>query len=91
MESAGTYKITRAGQITIPSAIREELEWGEGDNVDFYYGKSMVILRKTRTPLEVFEDLAKETQERFKREGITRDDVDKVIKEVRDEMRHSGH
>lgn len=85
MEAAGSYKITRAGQVTIPRAIRKDLELEEGNALDFYYDGDLIVIKKRRAPMEVFESLAEKTRERFKRKGITRADVDKAVKAVRDE------
>ena len=41
MIAAGTYKITRQGQITIPASIREDLGLREGDVLDFFYADDL--------------------------------------------------
>lgn len=89
MECAGTYKITRAGQVTIPVEIRQEMGLKEGTPLDFYYDGNIVLIRKKRTPVEVFDELAKATQKRFKERGIKRKDVFDAIKAARNEMRDS--
>ncbi|MBN2517689.1 MAG: AbrB/MazE/SpoVT family DNA-binding domain-containing protein [Candidatus Altiarchaeota archaeon] len=86
METAGTYKMTRAGQITIPREIREEMKLEKGSQLDFYYDSDMILIRKKRTPLEVYETLAKKTHERFKRQGITRKDVEEAVEAARNEL-----
>ena len=83
MKNAGTYKITRQGQITLPSEAREELGLHEGDSIDFYFNDDMVIMKKRRSPKEIFESLAKKTTERFKERKITREDVAKEIENTR--------
>jgi len=89
METAGTYKLTRAGQVTIPRAIREDMELEEGSILDFYYDDGLIVIRKKRTPLEIFESLAKRTEKRFKDMGLKKEDVPRIIKEIRDEERGS--
>ncbi|ODS37823.1 MAG: hypothetical protein A7315_13130 [Candidatus Altiarchaeales archaeon WOR_SM1_79] len=85
MYSAGTYKITRRGQITIPKTIRKSLSLEEGDVVDFFYFDDMVLLKKKKEPVEVFRSLAEKVRNEFKRKGITRDDVESEIKAYRSE------
>jgi AbrB family looped-hinge helix DNA binding protein len=87
METAGTYKMTRAGQVTIPRAIREEMGLGEGSQLDFYFDAGMIIARKKKTSVEIFDSLARKTEERFERGGITRRDVKKAVETARNEMR----
>ena len=83
MKNAGTYKITRQGQITLPSEAREEMGLEEGDSMDFYFNADMVIMKKRRTPKEIFESLAKKTTEKFRERKITKEDVAKEIENVR--------
>jgi len=87
MYSAGTYKITRRGQITIPRPIRKSLKLHEGDMLDFFYLDDMVLLKKKKEPVEVFRSLAEKVRKEFKRKGITRDDVAAEIKAYRSENR----
>jgi|SRR3989344_2117113 len=90
MKNIGTYKITRQGQITMPAEAREELQLTEGDMVDIYSGAGVVVIKKKRSPSEFFEELASSIRDDFKKRGITRNDVEKAIKEVRHANR-SGH
>lgn len=83
MKSIGTYKITRQGQVTIPSEIREKLDLEEGDVLDFFYTDGTIVIRKKREPIEVFKELASETRKRFEEEGITKKDIPKEIEKVR--------
>lgn len=83
MKTAGTYKITRQGQITLPAEAREELHLQEGDSVEMYYSEHLVVIKKRRTPLEVLEELAEKTTKRFRERGITRADVAREIAAVR--------
>jgi len=83
MKTAGTYKITRQGQITLPSEARELLNLKEGDIVDMFYGEDIVLIKKKKEPLQIFEELAAATSRRFKEKGITKEDVENEIKAVR--------
>lgn len=90
MKAAGTYKITRQGQITLPAVVREALGLSEGEVLDFYYSDDTVLIRKKKAPVEVFRELAEKTRQRFMDEGVTREDVRKAIKEVRKSKHASG-
>ena len=85
MKTAGTYKITRRGQITIPNAIRKSLKLHEGDMLDLFYFEDIVLLKKKKEPVEVFRSLAEKVRKEFKRKGITREDVEAEIKAYRSE------
>lgn len=89
MKAAGTYKITRQGQITLPASIREAMELEEGQILDFFYSGNIIVIKKKKEPLEVFRELAAEATKRFKERGITREDVAEEIKAVR-KARHAA-
>lgn len=40
--------ITRKGQVTIPKAIRDEVDWREGDRVSFVVRDREVVLKVVR-------------------------------------------
>ncbi len=83
MKLAGTYKITRQGQITLPAEAREEIELNEGDKVEMFYEGDIILVKKKKAPLQVFEELAEATTQRFKEKGITPKDVTAEIEAVR--------
>ncbi|MBI2041294.1 MAG: AbrB/MazE/SpoVT family DNA-binding domain-containing protein [DPANN group archaeon] len=83
MKTAGTYKITRQGQITLPAEARDKLELKEGDIVEMYYDGNMVLIKKRKEPVKVFEELAAAAGGRFREKGITRTDVAKEIRAAR--------
>ena len=83
MKSAGTYRITRQGQVTLPSQARESLELKEGDVVDMYYGGDMVIIKKKKEPIEVFEQLASKASARFSEKKLRKSEVEREIKAAR--------
>ena len=90
MKAAGTYKITRQGQITLPAMVREELNLKEGQVLDFFYSDDLILIRKKRAPLEVFLELTEKTRKQFKERGITREVIAKEIEAVRKAKHASG-
>jgi AbrB family looped-hinge helix DNA binding protein len=87
METAGTYRITRAGQMTVPNVVREKWALKEGTPMDVYYTDDIMVIRKKPTPLDLFDKVSAETERRFKERGTTRMDVADAIKAARNEMR----
>lgn len=87
MQTAGTYKITRQGQITIPKEARKLIGLAEGDLVDVFFTPELLVIKKRREPVDVFEDLAEIVTERFQKEGITREQVEEEISRARAERR----
>ncbi|OLS15799.1 MAG: hypothetical protein RBG13Loki_0569 [Promethearchaeota archaeon CR_4] len=83
MKNLGSYKITRQGQITLPAEARKQLTLNEGDTVDIYSTDDLLVIKKRKTPVQVFEELAVKTTERFKQQKITRDTVAEEIENVR--------
>jgi AbrB family looped-hinge helix DNA binding protein len=83
MKAAGTYKITRQGQITLPAVVREALGLSEGEVLDFYYSDDTVLIRKKKAPVEVFRELAAVAERRFRQRKITREAIRREIKLVR--------
>jgi len=83
MKTAGTYKITRQGQITLPAEARERLNLEEGDIVDLYYDSDIVLIKKKKAPLKVFEELSTIASKRFREKNITKEDIGKEIEAVR--------
>ena len=90
MKAAGTYKITRQGQITLPAQIRQELNLKEGQVLDFFYSDDTIVIRKKREPVEVFRELAAKATKRFRQSGITKDDIRKEIMAVRKAKHAAG-
>lgn len=83
MIAAGTYKITRQGQITIPALVRENLNLKEGDVLDFFYADDTILIRKKREPIQTFRELASSARKRFQERKITKKDIEKEIQAVR--------
>lgn len=83
MKLAGTYKITRQGQITLPAEARENINLHEGDVVEMFYGDDLVLVKKKKTPLEIFEELSQRTTSRFRENKITPEVLRREIELVR--------
>ncbi|HMF30178.1 MAG TPA: AbrB/MazE/SpoVT family DNA-binding domain-containing protein [Candidatus Lokiarchaeia archaeon] len=83
MNNAGSYKITRQGQITIPSEARKLLNLEEGDIVDMFFNNEIIVIKKRKTPAVVLEELATKTSARFKKLGITRETISEEIEAER--------
>jgi AbrB family looped-hinge helix DNA binding protein len=77
-------KMSTKGQIVIPKAMRELMNIKEGDVFAMFCIRDTILLKHVKIPSEEsFEKLMKEGQEFAKEKGITRDDVDRAISEVR--------
>ncbi len=83
MKNLGSYKITRQGQITLPAEARKRLALNEGDTVDIFSSDDLLVIKKRKTPIQVFEELATKTTERFRRQKITRETVAEEIEKAR--------
>ena len=77
-------KMSTKGQIVIPKAMRELMDIKEGEVFAMFSIRDTILLKRVKIPSEEsFERLMKEGQEFAKEKGITRDDVDRAIAEVR--------
>lgn len=75
-------RITTKGQVTLPLELRKFLNIKKGDYILFEKKGSRVEIKKMVPPND-FDDFARPIRERFKREGITPDDVEAAIKWAR--------
>jgi AbrB family looped-hinge helix DNA binding protein len=76
-------KVTSAGQVTIPKDVREALDLDDDDYVEFARVGAAVILRKLRAR----EDRVAVIRAKVRRSGLTRERVDRIVEETREEMR----
>ncbi len=90
MQYAGSGVVTRQGQITVPKKIRKATGIDIGSVLEFYYNDEMIIVKQKKAPSEAFEQLAERISEKFKVNGITREDVVNAVREVRKEMKEEG-
>lgn len=83
MKYGGTSTVTRQGQVTVPKNIRDTLGLDLGSILEFYFTDDLVVIKKRRPPEEVFEELAAETRQRFKKKKITKAQVAEEIRKHR--------
>jgi len=76
-------KVTSAGQVTIPKDVREALDLDDDDYVEFACVGAAVFLRKLRAR----EDRVAVIRAKVRRSGLTRERVDRIVEETREEMR----
>ena len=77
---------TSKGQIAIPKDIRDLLDIKSGDKLLVYtYGGTIMLKVLDLPDPEEFVKLLDEAQEWAKKSGFKEEDVEKVIKEVRNE------
>ena len=81
-------KISSKGQVVIPKAIRDLLDIREGDVFAVFGRHDSVIMKRIRIPSEEeFERVLAAGRRHAKEKGITREDVQKAIEEVRKERK----
>lgn len=83
MEYGGTSTVTRQGQVTVPKNIRDSLGLELGSILEFYFTDDLVVIKKRRPPIEVFEELAAETRVRFEKKKITKAQIAEEIRKHR--------
>ena len=77
-------KMSTKGQIVIPKAMRELMDIKEGEVFAMFSIRDTILLKRVKIPSEEsFERSMKEGQEFAKGKGITRDDVERAVAEVR--------
>ena len=86
MSDVSLTRISSKGQVVIPKAIREVLGITTGEVFAVFGEDDTIVLKRVSIPTEdEFEELLRWGTEYAKRRGITRDDVQKAIDEVREE------
>lgn len=74
-------RVTSKGQITLPARIRKKINAGKGDYILFRVkGKTVELEKVDFTWEERFNTLAKTIEERFKKNKVTREDIDNAVK-----------
>lgn len=80
-------KVTSAGQITIPKKVREMLELGEEDLVEFKEVGDAILMRKMKASQARLDAI----RAKVRRMGMTRERVEQIVEEVRKEMWKERH
>lgn len=84
MVKPSTTKLSSRGQVVIPEEIRKRLRLEPGDQFVVVGEGNVVILKTVESPKpEELKALMDQVQAAAKAAGITPEDVDRVIREVR--------
>jgi len=75
----GTSKVTSKGQVTIPADIRADLGLETGTEIIFIESDDAIVIRKAEDVLAMFGKVERKVRSL----GITRGDVDKMVKKER--------
>mgnify|MGYP000041197475 CR=1 FL=1 len=78
-------RISEKGQVVIPNSLRKEMGIKKSDQFMIFGEGGTVILKKIETPAfkKTFDEIAKPLREAAKNAGLTKADVKKAIKDVR--------
>lgn len=78
-------RISEKGQIVIPSPLRKEMKISKSDQFLIFGEDNTIILKKIEKPSikKTFDEMAKPLQKAAKQAGLSREDLKKAIKEVR--------
>ena len=81
-------KMSSKGQIVIPKVLRELLDLKEGDVFAMLGDDDTILMKRVRMPSkEDFERVLAAGRKHAKEKGITREDVQKAIEDVRKERK----
>lgn len=78
-------RISEKGQIVIPSSLRKDMGIKRSDQFMIFGEDGTVILKKIETLAikKTFDEIAKPLREAAKQVGLTKADLQKAIKDVR--------
>ncbi|MFH1916666.1 MAG: AbrB/MazE/SpoVT family DNA-binding domain-containing protein [Nanoarchaeota archaeon] len=78
-------RISEKGQVVIPSSLRKEMGIKKSDQFIIFGEGGTVILKKIEIPAfkKTFDEVAKPLRDAAKKAGLTRADVKKAIRDVR--------
>ena len=82
-------RISEKGQVVIPSSLRQEMGIKRADQFMIFGEDNTIILKKIEKLAlkKTFDEIAKPLREVAKKAGLTKADVQKAIKDVRDASR----
>lgn len=85
MEST-IIRVSSKGQIVIPAFLRKFMNIKEGDEFEVFGEDGTIVLRKRdkKALKKEFENIMAPIRERVKTKGITRNDLKRIIREVRE-------
>jgi AbrB family looped-hinge helix DNA binding protein len=85
MSKIATTKMSSRGQVVIPEDVRNRLGLKKGSQFVVLGEGDVVILKAIRAPsMEDFNRLVSQAEEAAQRAGMTPEDVEAAIREVRD-------
>ena len=77
-------KLSSKGQIVIPKKIREKLHLEDGTPFAVVEQGEEIIIKKIKMPeIKSWNEIARPFREAAKKSGFTKEDLDRIIKEVR--------
>lgn len=78
-------RISEKGQVVIPSSLRKEMGIKKSDQFMIFGETGTLILKKIETQAikKTFDEIAKPLQQAAKQIGLTKADVKKTIRDVR--------
>lgn len=78
-------RISEKGQIVIPSSLRREMNINKSDKFLVFGENNTIILKKIEQPAfkKSFKEIANPLQKIAKQSGLTREDLKKAIRDVR--------
>ncbi|MEK6876149.1 MAG: AbrB/MazE/SpoVT family DNA-binding domain-containing protein [Nanoarchaeota archaeon] len=78
-------RISEKGQVVIPSSLRRVMKINKADQFLVFGEGSTIILKKVEKSAfeKSFEEITKPLQRVVKEEGFSREDLNRIIKEVR--------
>ena len=79
-------KVDKSGNFTIPSEIKESLDFKKDDNLFVFNGKDFIIIRKIKQASlnERFVNLSNTIAKKFQEKGVSEKDVEKAIQWARE-------
>ncbi|MBI2147118.1 hypothetical protein HYU19_01415 [Candidatus Woesearchaeota archaeon] len=74
-------KMSPKGQLVVPQGIREQEDFNPGDRFVPFAVKEGVLFKKVEIDAKKeFEKLSKDIQQRFKKKGVTEEDVNEAVR-----------
>lgn len=84
MSSISTTKMSSKGQVVIPEDIRKKLGLKSGSRFMVVGEKDVVILKTISPPsMKEFDDIIKKARQQAKEAGLTEEDIQDAIRNVR--------